>query len=161
MTAIEIEKASAQIVIDKMAECKEKLAGIPKENVGEKKLLAMINGICDMCLNGGVLWKADDPMAMPRLQSNRIIPLAEKVNPQLTDKLKKCNSEELIMASAALYGELFMATVAKKYQAELEYADGKTDIEGKQEAKAKLMAVEQIMADWKAWRKANGVYDEY
>ena len=120
MTAIEIEKASAQIVIDKMAECKEKLAGIPKENVREKKLLAMINGIYDMCLNGGLLWKADDRMAMLRLKSNRIIPLAEKVNPQLADKLKKCNSEELIMASAALYGELFMATVAKKYQAELE-----------------------------------------
>ncbi len=161
MTPIEIERALAEIVIREMERCKDEISAVPKDNILERKNLAMIRGIYDMCLNGGLLWKADDRSNMLKLKSNRMQQMASKPGcDRIMRAIDVADSEELMKLTASLYGEMFMLTVADKYQAEKEYASSKDDIEGEYDADIKLKAVNSIISKWAEWRHENGVYPE-
>ncbi len=159
MTAMEIEKQLAEIILVMQKSCKETLENIDKENATERKTLAMINGIYDMCLNGGLLWNAADRSRMISLKSDRMLALAKKFNyAELVKIIEEAPDGEQERLTAALYGELFMSTVENKYAEELDYARGISNVQMEFEAKTKLAAVKTVINAWKQWRSDNNIY---
>lgn len=161
MTPIEIERALAQIVIAKNEECKRKLASVDKQNLTERKALALESGIYDLCLNGGLLLANKDREAALRLKM-RVLPNFIKRYPDLQAKFEQADENEKLRIVASLYGEIWMFDqIVLKYQNELEKATACNDAKGVFEANLKLDVVKDVLDDWQNWRKENGVYAEW
>lgn len=160
MTPIEIEKELAEIVLARIEDINQKIKATGNTNPTEKKALALIRGIYELCLNGGMLWKASDrnkqiefkATLFPRFALNQGLSNIHKA-------FMSAEKDEKLNLTAALYGEIWMSNqILPKYQAELTTAQNNGDVKAEFEAKIKLEAIGEILSAWQNWRVVNGVY---
>lgn len=160
MTPIEIEKALAEVVLARIEDINQKIKATDNTSPTEKKTLALIKGIYELCLNGGMLWKAPERSRQIEFKAN-LFPRFT-LNQELNDVHKifiSAEKDEQLRLTAALYGEIWMRDqILPKYQAELTAARYNGDVETGFEAKIKLEAVREILSAWQSWRVTNGVY---
>lgn len=160
MTPIEIEKALAETVLARIEDINKKIKATDSANQTEKKTLALIKGIYELCLNGGMLWKAPDRSKQIEFKADLFPRFA--LNCGLSDVHKifiSAEKDERLRLTAALYGEIWMSDrILPKYQAELTAARNNGDVKAEFEAKIKLEAVLEILSAWQSWRIANGIY---
>lgn len=160
MTPVEIEKALAEIVLARIEDINQKIKATDSTNPTEKKTLALIRGIYELCLNGGMLWKAPDRSKQIEFKANLFPRFAQSQGLSNVHKIfMSAEKDERLNLTAALYGEIWMCDqILPKYQAELTAAQNNGDVKAEFEAKIKLEAVREILFAWQSWRVANGVY---
>lgn len=161
MTPIEIEKSLTEIVVAKDEACKLRLATVDKQNVTERKALALERGIYNLCLNAGLLLSNKDRHATILLKM-KVLPRFLLKYPALQAKFEQVDENEKLVFTASLYGEIWMYDqIVLKYKDELEKAIANDDTKEILEAKLKLAIVNDVLNAWQNWRKENGVYAEW
>lgn len=155
MTAIEIDKAMTDIVLEKQAECKSRLEAIPKENRNERKAVQIELGMYTLCLNAGLLHCRGDRLSIRQNFMRNVLPRFPRVHAVYS----ALDEAEKTIFFAALQSELFMRDqIYRNYLAELAEAKAAGDTQNVFELQLKAGTVENVFAAWEAWRVANNVY---
>ncbi len=159
MTAVEIEKALANIVLDMMKECKTRLAALPDNAKNEKKAIMIEDGMYSMGIRAGLLYNTNgDREGAIRIKSTRM-PHVCRNFPDVLEAFENADAEEKMRITAALYGEVWITGEYHQANiAELSAAKESRDISRIFEYTIKVGAIEAMLKAWKAWRRENGIY---
>ncbi len=161
MTPIEIEKALAEIVLDKERAADEKLKALDKNAKTEKKALMIEKGMYSLCLRAGLLYNTiGEREHCIELKSRRMLNFM-RMFPEVKETYESADGEEKLRMTAALYGEIWMADqFVLMYRSQLSRAEAAGETALTFELKLKLDAVESVLAAWREWRRENNVYPE-
>ena len=159
LTNVEIEKALADIVLRKDAECKEKIAQLPKDARLEKKALMIECGMYSLCLHAGLLYNVLGDRDKVIATKCKRMPKFMEHFPKLKEYWKSASDEEKLTLTAALYGEIWMYDqFVTVYQKEFDTAREENNAESILETRIKLGAVKQVLMEWSVWRIQNDLY---
>ncbi|MBE6638618.1 MAG: hypothetical protein E7616_04070 [Ruminococcaceae bacterium] len=163
MTPIEIEKALAEIVLEKERIVDEKLRVLDKGAKTEKKALMIEKGMYSLCLHAGLLYNAmgETERAKCIEIKSRRMPYFMRMFPEIKKAYESADCEEKLHMTAALYGEIWMKEqFVLMYRSQLSRAEAAGETALIFELGLKLDAVESVLAAWKEWRRENNVYPE-
>ncbi|MBQ8431381.1 MAG: hypothetical protein IJX28_00705 [Clostridia bacterium] len=159
MTAIEIESALAEIVLARKNACDQKLQTLDQSAKTERKALMIEQGMYSLCLHAGLLYNVLGERGKVIATKCNRMPKFLKEYPKLLDHFQKSAHEEQLKMTAALYGEVWMdSQFLKNYRTELKVAQTKGSAANVFELQIKTAVVESVLADWRRWRKEQGVY---
>ena len=161
MTPVEIEKALADIVIARDNACKEKIKTISSDKQTEKKALSIESGMYSLCLRGGLFYDPNgDREKAIALKNTRMPNFVEKY-PIFAKYYSSADDAEKIRLTAALYGEVWLEDqFVSIYRTELDKAEKHGDAAKIFENRIKYEVVKSVLAEWKSWRRENGIYPE-
>lgn len=163
MNAIEIDKALADIVLEKRADCQSRLDATPKENKGERKALQIELGMYALCLNAGFLWSASGRYETGGREKTlqfrrRVIGNILHNYPETELRFRSLDADAQDIFLAALQAEIFLRDqMYHGYLGEREAAQGSDDVKSLFELNIKIGAVESVFAAWEAWRGAHDI----
>jgi len=163
MTAVQIEKALAEIVIDRKNACAAKIQKLPREAVTEKKALLVEEGMYSLCLNAGLLYHTTGSRENVIANKCRRMPVFVKKSPDpaLEGCFSAVDSEEKLRMTAALYGEVWMwDQILCKYRRELAEAEAHEDAAAIPECRIKVQVIASVLSDWQKWRVENNIYPD-
>lgn len=159
LTNVEIEKALADIVLRKDAECKEKIAQLPKEARLEKKALMIERGMYSLCLHAGLLYNVLGDRDKVIATKCKRMPKFMEHFPKLKEYWSSASEKERLTLTAALYGEIWMYDqFVTVYQKEFDTAREENNAEAIFETRIKLGVVKQVLVYWSVWRIQNDLY---
>lgn len=159
MTPVAIEKALAEIVLEKERMVDEKLKGLDKSAKTEKKALMIEKGMYSLCVHAGLLYNTiGERDHCIQIKSTRMLNHM-KLCPNVKEVFEKADQDERLRMTAALYGELWMTDqFVVTYRSQLAKAKECGETALCFELKIKLEALESALSAWKYWRHQNGIY---
>lgn len=161
MTAIEIERALAEVVIERKRVCDQKLQMLEKCAKTERKALLIEQGMYSLCLRAGLLYNVLGEREKTIAIKCSRMPKFLKKYPKLLDRFQKSSHEEQLRMTAALYGDVWMdSQFLKNYRTELKVAQDRGSAADVFELQIKTAVVESVLADWKMWRVQHDVYSD-
>ena len=159
MTALEIDKAMYDIVMEKYNDCQCRLDAVPKENKGERKALTIEREMYGLCNRAGLLWYALGTRESCLDKRYGVIGQILQRYPGIDQLFSKLDEEKRLIFVAALQGEIFMRDqFLRSYYAELKKAQAAQDLKNCFELQIKIGACENVFKSWEEWRMNNGVY---
>lgn len=159
MTALEIDKAMYDIVIEKYNECQRRLDAVPKENKSERKALIVEREMYGLCNRAGVLWYAWGPREACLKKRRGVIGQILQRYPRLNGAFTGLDEEEVLTFTAAVQAEIFMRDqFVRSYYAELKKAEAAMDLENSFELRIKIGACENVFKAWEEWRVEKDLY---
>lgn len=159
MNILEIDKALADIVIQKQEDCKDRLAKLNKEQVTEKKAIQIELGMYTLCLNAGFLRNTKDGREKVLESRRAVISNILPSYPELKSVFDELGGDEQMVFVASLQAEIFIRNqLYSGYLTELETAEKANDAERIFELQIKIGAVESVFKAWEQWREENGIY---
>lgn len=162
MTAIEIERALIDIVLEKDKECRSLLSSLDKKEYTQRKALLTESGMYNLCLMGGLVYtRPDKRMEILQAKSARFPNFAHDF-PALRNHYLSLGADDQIMMTAALYGEIWIIDqILRPKQEELLKAMRTGDIERKVELALKINVLKSVLVSWKNWREYHSIFPEW
>ncbi len=159
MNATEIDKALADIVLEKYSECENRLNAIDKSLKTERKAVQIELGMYGLCLRAGLLYyttgKREDTLMHFLKQAQLIF----SKFPKIAQAYENANDEERLIMVAALRQEAFMRDqFSNKNEEEYERARQVGSVEDTFELNIKINAINEVYKAWEAWRKKEQIY---
>ena len=160
MTALEINKVMAEIALQRVKDCEERLKETPKDNKSERKAIQIELGMYSLCLRAGLLYYTTEGKTNTvQIRKNRFMNISLKSFPSIAQIYEKASEEEKLCMVAALQGEMFMRDqMYNGYISELEQAKAAGDAQRNFEFSIKTGSLEVIFEAWEEWRISNNIY---
>lgn len=160
MTATEINQAMAEIALQKVKDCEERLKETPKDNKSERKAIQIELGMYSLCLRAGLLYYTTEGKTNTvQIRKNRFMNISLKSFPSIAQIYEKASEEEKLCMVAALQGEMFMRDqMYNGYISELEQAKAAGDAQRTFEFTIKTGSLKVIFDAWEEWRISNNIY---
>jgi len=157
ITAEEMEKQLAEIVIEKKTACEAAAAALDKDAKTEKKALMVQNGMYSFCLNAGLLYhKLGERANAIKVKSTRMERFLAGRPAQLA-MFREADEEEKLRITACFYPTLFFEDqVLPQYRGEYDRAAESGSTGAVFEMNIKIGTVTEVLDAWKAWRLENG-----
>ncbi len=159
MTALQIDKALTDIVLERYSECENRLSNIDKSLKMERKAVQIELGMYGLCLRAGLLYYTtgarESTLNHFRNQAERIFAPFSKI----AQAYSKATEEEKLVIVAALRQEAFMRDqFSNKNEADFQLAKKAGSVDDAFELTIKINAINEVYKAWEAWRMQNNIY---
>lgn len=159
MTALEIDKALTNIVLQMQSECENKLNSIEKDLKMERKAVQIELGMYSLCLRAGLLYHTigtrESTLKHFQNQANKIFASF----PVIVQKYSEADEKEKLIMVASLRQEAFMRDqFSNKNESDYQKARKVNSVDDMFELKIKINATNKVYEAWEQWRKNTGIY---
>lgn len=160
-SAVEIEKALADIAISMYDSCRQRIEVLSPDARTEKKAILIEQGMYSMGIRAGLLYNLlGDREAVLQSKCRRFAGLAGGF-PRALKAFEEADDREKLRITAALYGEIWLYGQYHVNNVEdLREAKKSGDVQKVFETTVKVKAMEALLSAWREWRRVHGVYPD-
>ena len=160
MTALEIDIATENIILELYNECQDRLAEIPKESKRERKAVQVELAMYSMGIRAGTLYyTTGERINSIRVRSRRFGNIINIFYPEIKKLYDNADDDGKLKITCALQCEAFLRSqMYDRYIKELKQAKEVNDTEIIFESTIKIGALQNIFDALEKWRISNNIY---